>query len=173
MATLEELKTVLQETLEARGTLDKLRAQVRAEIFHTLEGGEQREQLSNDNLIVNELIHEYLVFNKYYHADSVFMTESGQPRDSLARPLLAEAVGVREDHKTRSRPLLYTLASQRNSTIAQHTENETKQSRHSTSVRASTKPSVNFSTKVDESVGVSDSDFDQSSSAPFVHIYNE
>ena len=36
MATIEELKDVLKETLEDRGVLSKIKAQIRAEIFNTL-----------------------------------------------------------------------------------------------------------------------------------------
>lgn len=37
MATLDDLKAVLRETLETRGVLSQLQARIRAEIFNALE----------------------------------------------------------------------------------------------------------------------------------------
>lgn len=59
--------------------------QVRAEIFHTLEGRRDaavlHPPLCNDNLLINELIREYMSYNGYDSALSVFLAESGQPND--------------------------------------------------------------------------------------------
>lgn len=60
--------------------------QVHSEIFHTLEGpqdGVLPPSLSNDNLLINELIRDYLSYNGYGNALGVFMTESGQPNDRV------------------------------------------------------------------------------------------
>lgn len=66
-ATIEELKDVLRETLENRGALGGVRAHLRAEVSNALEdrAGFQRPDISNENLIINELIREYLVFNRW------------------------------------------------------------------------------------------------------------
>ena len=66
-ATIEELKDVLRETLENRGALGGVRAHLRAEVSNALEDrtGVQRPDISNENLIINELIREYLVFNRW------------------------------------------------------------------------------------------------------------
>tara|TARA_B110000305_G_C18839447_1_gene359400 strand:+ start:83 stop:208 length:126 start_codon:yes stop_codon:yes gene_type:complete len=37
MASLEDLKNVLRETLEQKGTLNKVKAEIRAEIFTSLD----------------------------------------------------------------------------------------------------------------------------------------
>lgn len=65
-ATIEELKDVLRETLENRGALGSVRAHLRAEVSNALEdrSSAQRPDISNENLIINELIREYLVFNR-------------------------------------------------------------------------------------------------------------
>jgi lisH domain-containing protein FOPNL len=81
MASINELKEVLKETLEERGVLSQIRARIRAEIFSTLnDSPPNRPDLSNENLIINELIREYLAFNGYQHTLSVFLPESGQPQ---------------------------------------------------------------------------------------------
>ncbi len=35
----------------------------------------------DENVLINELIREYLEYNGYYNSASVFITESGQPVD--------------------------------------------------------------------------------------------
>ena len=63
---------VVQETLESRGALGQVKAKIRAEVFNALnDTSEPPPALSNENMLINELIREYLVFNKYKHAESV------------------------------------------------------------------------------------------------------
>ena len=65
---------MVAETLEHRGVLGQLRARIRAEVFRALdEQTEPHPPLSNENLLVNELIREYLDFNKYKYTSSVFL----------------------------------------------------------------------------------------------------
>ena len=55
-----------------------MKARIRAEIFNTLnERPTKKPELSNENLILNELIREYLVFNNYTHTLAVLLPESG------------------------------------------------------------------------------------------------
>ncbi|XP_077880435.1 centrosomal protein 20 isoform X3 [Ictidomys tridecemlineatus] len=72
MATVAELKAVLKDTLEKRGVLGHLKARIRAEVFSALDDDhEPRPTLSHENLLINELIREYLEFNKYKYTASV------------------------------------------------------------------------------------------------------
>lgn len=78
MATIEELKDVLKDTLEDKGVLSQLRAKIRSEIFTTLNDQEySKPKLSEENMIINELIREYLLYNDYQHSASVFIPETG------------------------------------------------------------------------------------------------
>ena len=62
----------MKETLENRGVLGQIKARLRAEVFNALDDqAEARPQLCNENLLINELIREYLEFNKYKYAASV------------------------------------------------------------------------------------------------------
>jgi lisH domain-containing protein FOPNL len=80
MASLEDLKNVLKETLEQKGVLNDIKAKIRAEIFTALDADTAgKPKLSNENMIINEMIREYLEYNKYYNTLSVLVTESGQP----------------------------------------------------------------------------------------------
>ena len=68
MASLNDLKSVLRETLEQKGTLNEVKAKIRAEIFTALDAeSTSKPALSNENMIINEMIREYLEYNKYYN----------------------------------------------------------------------------------------------------------
>ena len=86
---LEALRDVLQETLQRRGVLNEVRSRLWAEIFAALDEGEDLAgkgkapyEVGQENLLINELIREYLTYNGYKHTLSVFMPESGQPTDA-------------------------------------------------------------------------------------------
>ncbi|XP_053221199.1 centrosomal protein 20 isoform X1 [Podarcis raffonei] len=113
MATITELKAVLTDTLEKRGTLGQIKARIRAEVFNALDDqSEPRPSLSHENLLINELIREYLEFNKYKYASSVLTAESGQPEVPLDREFLVNELNIVEDPNSRSVPLLYGIINQ-------------------------------------------------------------
>eukprot|EP00731_Ephydatia_muelleri_P017758 Em0010g856a len=98
MATAEELKKVLKDTLEGRGVMEELRARIRAEIFNALDDKtENKPVLSHENLLLNELIREYLEFNKYKYSCSVFLQETGQPQEPLGRDFLAHELHITQE----------------------------------------------------------------------------
>ena len=70
---LNFLLSAVCDTLHQNGAMDQMKARMRAEVFHALEGdvADQRPVLSNENLLINELIREYLDFNMYKHSASV------------------------------------------------------------------------------------------------------
>ncbi|XP_064644783.1 centrosomal protein 20-like [Lineus longissimus] len=108
MATVQELKGVVKDTLENRGVLGQLKARIRAEVFNALDDqSESAPPLSNENLLVNELIREYLEFNKYKYTSSVLMAESGQPQTPLDRQFLVNELNLAENRESQSVPLLY------------------------------------------------------------------
>nr|XP_044986393.1 centrosomal protein 20 isoform X6 [Jaculus jaculus]XP_044986395.1 centrosomal protein 20 isoform X6 [Jaculus jaculus]XP_044986396.1 centrosomal protein 20 isoform X6 [Jaculus jaculus] len=76
MAAVAELKAVLKDTLEKKGVLGHLKARIRAEVFNALDDDcEPRPSLSHENLLINELIREYLEFNKYKYTASVLTAD--------------------------------------------------------------------------------------------------
>ncbi|CAL8269622.1 unnamed protein product [Gadus morhua 'NCC'] len=112
MATITELKSAVRDTLESRGVLNQLKARIRAEVFSALEdGSEPRPPLSHHNLLINQLVGDYLEFNQYRYAASVLKAESGQPEVPLDRQFLANQLKVVEDAGSKSVPLLYGLVS--------------------------------------------------------------
>ncbi|KAK3091288.1 hypothetical protein FSP39_018675 [Pinctada imbricata] len=104
--------SVIKETLENRGSLGQIKARIRAEVFSALDDqAEIRPPLSNENMIINELIREYLEFNKYKYSSSVLVAESGQPKAPLGREFLSRELNIREDRQTSTVPLLYGILS--------------------------------------------------------------
>uniref|UniRef100_A0A8C9P4F1 FGFR1 oncogene partner (FOP) N-terminal dimerisation domain-containing protein n=1 Tax=Spermophilus dauricus TaxID=99837 RepID=A0A8C9P4F1_SPEDA len=114
MATVAEPK----DTLEKRGVLGHLKARIRAEVFSALDDDrEPRPTLSHENLLINELIREYLEFNKYKYTASVLtagkqcgpasspasvvrqLGESGQPAVPLDRQFLVRELNAFEESK--------------------------------------------------------------------------
>lgn len=113
MASLEDLKGVLKETLEQKGVLNEVKAKIRAEIFTALDSDAAgKPQLSNENMIINEMIREYLDFNRYYNTASVLVTETGQPHEPpFDKQFLQNKFGISTNKKTKGEqmPLLYDL----------------------------------------------------------------
>nr|XP_048289241.1 centrosomal protein 20 isoform X6 [Myodes glareolus] len=103
MASVSELKAVLKDTLEKKGVLGHLKARIRAEVFSALDDDhEPRPSLSHENLLINELIREYLEFNKYKYTASVLIAESGQPVVPLDRQFLIRELNAFEESKDNS-----------------------------------------------------------------------
>ncbi|KAH1183828.1 hypothetical protein KIL84_014444 [Mauremys mutica] len=110
MATIAELKAVLKDTLEKRGALGQIKARIRAEVFNALDDqSEPRPPLSHENFLINELIREYLEYNKYKYTASVLTAESGQPEVPLDRQFLVHELNIVEDPNRKSVPLLYGI----------------------------------------------------------------
>ncbi|XP_062036005.1 centrosomal protein 20 isoform X2 [Lepus europaeus] len=110
MAWETEALRVLRDTLEKKGVLGHLKARIRAEVFNALDDDrEPRPALSHENLLINELIREYLEFNKYKYTASVLMAESGQPVVPLDRQFLIRELNAFEESKDNTVPLLYGI----------------------------------------------------------------
>ena len=63
---------MVREALASRGVLGEVRARLRAEVFRSLDNEDNdRLPLSNENTFINELVREYLEFNRYNYAASV------------------------------------------------------------------------------------------------------
>nr|XP_054308799.1 centrosomal protein 20-like isoform X5 [Pongo pygmaeus] len=95
-----KLVMFLKDTLEKKGVLGHLKARIRAEVFNALDDDhEPRPSLSHENLLINELIREYLEFNKYKYTASVLIAESGQPVVPLDRQFLVHELNAFEESK--------------------------------------------------------------------------
>ena len=92
---------------------NEVKAKIRAEIFTALDSeAAGKPQLSNENMIINEMIREYLEYNKYYNSASVLVTETGQPAEPpFDREYLHRKFGISSSSKSHKPgvPLLYEL----------------------------------------------------------------
>ena len=110
MTSVEELKNALKETLEQRGVLNQIKAIMRQEIYDSIEKDDNpKPELSEENLLINELIKEYLNYNNYSHSSSVFQSETGQPNNVLDRNSISKKLNIIENESNKQYPLLYSI----------------------------------------------------------------
>ena len=110
MSSLNDLKSVLAEALENKGVINELKSKLRAEIFTILEDNSfEKPRISQENLLINELIRDYMEFNHYKYSKSVFLKETNQPPTPLNREIIAAELHVKEDKTTKQVPLLYSI----------------------------------------------------------------
>jgi len=61
MSNVNELKDALKESLEEKGILGQVRAMMRSAIYEVIETDDKpKPKLSDENLLINELILEYM-----------------------------------------------------------------------------------------------------------------
>lgn len=104
MATQRELVDALEESLKRTGTLDIVMGILRADIYHCLtdsltKEGTKRPTVPKENVIINELVADYLAFNGYTNTLSVLAAESGSPsllkvHDNLGPQIIRAELGV-------------------------------------------------------------------------------
>ncbi|XP_067945225.1 centrosomal protein 20-like [Watersipora subatra] len=110
MAHLEDLKSVIVESLERRGVLSSIQGKMRAEVFNALDDKSVvKPKASNDTILINQLIQEYLNYNNYKYAAMTLAAESGESGLALSREFIESELGVTTTQKTRELPLLYSL----------------------------------------------------------------
>ena len=69
---------MVRESLEQRGAMNQIMARLRAEVYSAIERPtEGRPAITNDNMFINELIREYLVFNKYQYTSPLLCVGNG------------------------------------------------------------------------------------------------
>lgn len=107
---------VLKERLRQRGTLTDIKARIRAEVLAALDDKPtERKDVPVENVVINELIREYLVFNGYLRTVSVFLPEARLSSTSdFDRDFLAKECGVvpavqNEVENKPPLPLLYNM----------------------------------------------------------------
>ncbi|CAG9794963.1 unnamed protein product [Diatraea saccharalis] len=114
----KELLVAIKDLLKKSGHLNKLQAEMRAKVTEVL----QEKQLSSHDdknadvpiatdevLLVNELVREYLEWNGYLYTASVLASEAALPKDKKCRTDLCTEVGVRDDEKSAALPLLSNI----------------------------------------------------------------
>ena len=76
--------SAVRENLRRSGKLDKIKAELRAEIIKVLEptcNPNSKPEIPSETLVINELIREFLTWHGYHYTTSVFVT--GKMQHSL------------------------------------------------------------------------------------------
>lgn len=116
MSSHESLKAAMRESLEANGTISQIKAELRAAIFQRLsdanveaDGQQQREgcPVPAENILINEVIKEYLTFNGLEHTLAVFQLEARIPDGQIPRVITASEFNM--SAAPSSVPLLYAI----------------------------------------------------------------
>ena len=111
----DQLTKALQETLERSGTLDSVRTQLRASILRCMTECLPNASPTpppevpppNENVLINEMIIEYLSFNGYGQSLAVFAAESHPGGAVLGDAFIRNDVGL--SRSTLSLPMLYEI----------------------------------------------------------------
>ena len=112
MSSVEDFKSVVKEQLAHSGALGKMQATVRAQIVASLDessSGRPPVQPWSETYLLNELIRQYLDFQGYRAASSVFTPESGLSTERLDAKCMAERAGLHVGPHGSELPVLYTL----------------------------------------------------------------
>ena len=116
MDSMEKLKSSLKESLINKGILNEIKAHMRQEIYNILDNDNdndinQKPKLTKENIIINELIKEYFIFNGYTFSSNVLQSEVGQTNNNLNRDNIIKELNIIENGNNKNRPLLYTILS--------------------------------------------------------------
>ena len=112
MDSIEELKSSLKETLIKEGILNKIKAEMRQEIYNFIDkDNEPKPNLTKENLIINLLIKEYFDYNNYTFSSNVLVSETGQIKTDFNRDELTKELNIIESVNNKNEPLLYSILS--------------------------------------------------------------
>ncbi|XP_031767624.2 centrosomal protein 20-like, partial [Galleria mellonella] len=117
MNSEKELIDAIKDLLKKNGHLNKLQAEMRAKVTEVLQerqvlnSGDRRSAPppTEEVLLVNELVREYLEWNGYLYTASVMASEAAMPNEKKTRSQLCSEVGVRDDEKSSALPLLSNI----------------------------------------------------------------
>jgi lisH domain-containing protein FOPNL len=83
--------------MKEKGALAKMSAEIRAEVYHLLTSDVEHDRsvpLCRENFIHHEPIREYLQFKGLNQTLSVFVPETGQPREPMNRDFLGLSLNL-------------------------------------------------------------------------------
>jgi len=94
--SLSDLAEVVKEALSRRGVLNKVKANIRAEIFHALEDKTvTMPDKPREVFLASELVREFLQLSGLHNSLSVYSEENGQPVEmAVDREFVGGELGV-------------------------------------------------------------------------------
>ena len=112
MNSIDELKLSLKEEMIKRGILNKIKAEMRQEIYNFIDkDNEPKPNLTKENFIINLLIKEYFDYNNYSFSSNVLVSETGQIKTDFNRDELTKELNIIESVNNKNKPLLYSILS--------------------------------------------------------------
>ena len=114
MDSVEKLKSSLKETIINKGILNEIKANMRQEIYNILDKDNdinQKPKLTRENMLINELIKEYFIFNGYKFSANVLQSEVGQTNSDFNRNNIIKELNIIENKNNKNKPILYTILS--------------------------------------------------------------
>ncbi|XP_045765538.1 centrosomal protein 20 [Maniola jurtina] len=115
----KELLDALKNLLKKTGHLNKFQAEIRAKVTEILQERQVSQnpdfqspgapKPTNEVLLINELIKEYLEWNGYLYTATVLTSEAAMPAAQKPRAELCAEVGVKDDDKSSALPLLANI----------------------------------------------------------------
>eukprot|EP01032_Pedospumella_encystans_P036945 gene36945-41821_t len=106
-----DLVEAISEALKRKGVYSKIKSQLRAEVFHTLEDKTiVAPDKPHDVYLAAELIREFMIKFKLNNSLSVFCEEMGQPSEmAVNREFLGGELGLNTLESDSSVPLLISV----------------------------------------------------------------
>ena len=114
MATEKDLVNAVRESLKAGGELSRMKAEMCTEVIKLLDNLNKGNKAklpkqSQDIILLNELIREYLDWMGYKYSSTVFTSECDLSKKPLDRFLLVQSLGVKESDSSNNVPLLCSI----------------------------------------------------------------
>ena len=106
-----DLVEAISEALKRKGVYSKIKSQLRAEVFHTLEDKTvTAPEKPRDVYLAAELIREFMIKFKLNNSLSVFCEEMGQPAEmSVDREFIGSELGLNTLQSDSNIPLLISV----------------------------------------------------------------
>ena len=90
----------MKETIINKGILNEIKANMRQEIYNILDKDNdinQKPKLTRENMLINELIKEYFIFNGYKFSANVLQSEVGQTNSDFNRNNIIKELNIIEN----------------------------------------------------------------------------
>jgi hypothetical protein len=106
-----DLVEAITESLKRKGVYSKIKSQVRAEVFHTLEDkNTPAPEKPREVYLAAELIREFMIRFKLNNSLSVFCEEMGQPAEmGVNREFIGSELGLNTLQSDPNIPLLISV----------------------------------------------------------------
>ncbi|KAJ0178662.1 hypothetical protein K1T71_005437 [Dendrolimus kikuchii] len=118
----KDLLIAIKDLLKRNGHLNKISAEVNVKnlvcmyiiqfnslVTYTGDEKQGPPQPTEEVLLINELVREYLEWNGYLYTASVMTSEAAMPKTKQTRAALCMEVGVKDDEKSSVLPLLSNI----------------------------------------------------------------